>query len=47
VVAGDGSVVAAEVFELKYTYDERTEDGFYASRALEAVKRRLEHPEEL
>lgn len=47
VVAGDGSVVAAEVFELKYTYDERTEDGFYASRALQAVKRRLEHPEEL
>ncbi len=47
VVDASGSVVAAEIFELKYTYDERTEDGFYASRAIEAVKRRLEHPEEL
>ncbi len=40
-------IVAAEVFDLKYTYDERTEDGFYVSRGLERVRYRLEHPEEL
>lgn len=47
VVAADGSVVSAEVFEIKFTYDERTEDGFYAARVLGAIKHRLEHPEEL
>ena len=47
IVAADGSVVAAEVFEMKYTYDERTEDGFYASRAISLLKHLLEHPEEL
>ncbi|HEY8516077.1 MAG TPA: 2-oxo acid dehydrogenase subunit E2 [Candidatus Binatia bacterium] len=46
-VAEDGSVVAREVFELKYTFDERTEDGFYAARALERLKDLLEHPEQL
>src|SRR5205085_4789158 len=34
VVNEAGEVVAAEVFDLKYTYDERTEDGFYVARGL-------------
>lgn len=46
-VADDGSVRAREVFVLKYTFDERTEDGFYAARALERLKYLLEHPREL
>lgn len=46
-VAEDGSVRSREVFELKYTFDERTEDGFYAARALERLKSLLEHPREL
>jgi hypothetical protein len=32
---------------LKYTYDERIEDGLYAARSLELVHARLEHPEKL
>lgn len=32
---------------LKWTFDERTEDGFYAARALELVRERLESPEKL
>jgi hypothetical protein len=40
-------IVPAEVFDLKYTYDERTEDGFYVSRGLAMITRRLENPEEL
>ncbi|HEY2773071.1 MAG TPA: 2-oxo acid dehydrogenase subunit E2 [Candidatus Binatia bacterium] len=47
VVDDDGKIVAAEVFDLKYTYDERTEDGFYVSRALAGIKRRLESPDQL
>lgn len=47
VVAADGSVTSREVFGLKFTFDERTEDGFYAARALERLKDLLEHPEAL
>ncbi len=47
IVNEAGLVVAAEVFELKYTYDERTEDGFYVSRGLDLIRHRLENPEEL
>jgi hypothetical protein len=47
VVDEAGQVVAAEVFELKYTYDERTEDGFYVARGLDLIRHRLEHPGEL
>ena len=47
VVDESGNVVAAETFELKYTYDERTEDGFYVARGLEFVKSCLENPERL
>jgi 2-oxoacid dehydrogenases acyltransferase (catalytic domain) len=46
-VAADGSVGSREVFVLKYTFDERTEDGFYAARALERLQHLLEHPREL
>jgi len=45
IVNDAGLVVAAEVFDLKYTYDERTEDGFYVSRGLERINYLLEHPE--
>ncbi len=37
VVHDDGSVGSHEVFTLRYTYDERVEDGFYAARALERL----------
>jgi pyruvate/2-oxoglutarate dehydrogenase complex dihydrolipoamide acyltransferase (E2) component len=46
-VRDDGSVASREVFELKFTFDERTEDGFYAARGLERLKHLLEHPAEL
>jgi hypothetical protein len=46
-VAEDGSVRSREIFVLKYTFDERTEDGFYAARALERLRYLLEHPAEL
>jgi hypothetical protein len=37
LVHDDGRVGSHEVFVLRYTYDERIEDGFYAARALEAL----------
>jgi len=47
VVRDDGSVGKREVFTLRYTYDERIEDGFYAARALERLQALLEVPERL
>lgn len=47
VVLPDGSVTSREVVALRYTYDERVEDGFYAARALERLQALLEHPESL
>jgi len=47
VVLSDGSVASREVFTLRYTYDERVEDGFYAARALERLQGYLEAPERL
>jgi hypothetical protein len=44
VVADDGRVESREVFALRYTYDERVEDGFYAARALERLRAFLEAP---
>jgi hypothetical protein len=41
----DGSVRALEVLPLRYTYDERIEDGFYAARALERLQAILEAPD--
>ncbi len=32
---------------LKYTFDERIEDGLYVARGLERIKEHLEHPEKL
>jgi hypothetical protein len=47
MVLSDGSVGSREVFMLRYTYDERIEDGFYAARALERVSALLEDPDQL
>jgi len=47
VVRDDGSVASREVFTLRYTYDERVEDGFYAARALERLQALLEDPARL
>jgi hypothetical protein len=32
---------------LKWTFDERVEDGFYAARGLDLVRERLENPDKL
>jgi hypothetical protein len=47
VVLADGSVGSQERFTLRYTYDERIEDGFYAARALELVHALLQAPSRL
>lgn len=47
VVLDDGSVASREVVVLRYTYDERIEDGFYAARALERLQALLEDPRQL
>ncbi len=47
VVRDDGTVASHEVFTLRYTYDERVEDGFYAARALERLAACLASPEQL
>jgi len=47
VVLDDGSVTSRETFALRYTYDERVEDGFYAARALERLQALLEDPARL
>jgi hypothetical protein len=44
VVRDDGSVGSQEIFVLRYTYDERIEDGFYAARALDALAAHLADP---
>jgi hypothetical protein len=47
LVRDDGTVTSHEVFTLRYTYDERVEDGFYAARALERLAACLADPEQL
>jgi len=47
VVRDDGRVESEEVFTLRYTYDERVEDGFYAARALERMAAVLASPAEI
>lgn len=47
LVREDGTVTSHEVFTLRYTYDERVEDGFYAARALERLAACLASPSEL
>jgi hypothetical protein len=44
VVYDNGSVGSREVFRMRYTYDERVEDGFYAARALERLAACLADP---
>jgi hypothetical protein len=47
VVTAEGRVEARRVATLKYTYDERVEDGFYCARAVARMKELLESPEQL
>src|SRR5262245_35573695 len=47
LVHDDGSVTSHEVFTLRYTYDERVEDGFYAARALERLAAYLASADDL
>jgi len=47
VATEDGHVEARRVSTLKYTYDERIEDGFYCARAIKRMKELLEEPERL
>lgn len=47
VADDDGRIVARRVATLKYTYDERIEDGFYCARAVARMKQLLEEPESL
>jgi hypothetical protein len=47
VVFENGSVGSREVFVMRYTYDERVEDGFYAARALERLAACLAEPASL
>jgi hypothetical protein len=44
VVFENGSVGSREMFRIRYTYDERIEDGFYAARALERLAACLADP---
>lgn len=47
VVRDDDTVGVQEVIALRYTYDERVEDGFYAARALERLRAHLLDPARL
>jgi len=42
----DGTIVVQPTATLRYTFDERAEDGLYAQRALELLRARVEDPEE-
>jgi len=44
MVADDGSIEARPAVRLKYSYDERVEDGMYCARALDSFKQRIEAP---
>lgn len=43
-VIEDGRVVARPQLTIRYTFDERVEDGLYCARALQLVKQRIEDP---
>jgi hypothetical protein len=47
VVFENGSVGSREIFRMRYTYDERIEDGFYAARGLERLAACLADPAHL
>jgi hypothetical protein len=40
----DGKLVAKPMLTLRYSYDERIEDGHYCARALKIVEQRVENP---
>jgi len=44
VVVDDGSIEARSIVKLKFTYDERVEDGLYAAKALELLKTYMQSP---
>ncbi len=44
VVGDDGSVTTRRVCSIKYSFDERIEDGLYCATGLEHLKRMLEDP---
>lgn len=40
----DKAIVVRPILTIRYTYDERVEDGFYAAKALELLRQRIEDP---
>lgn len=46
-IVEDGKVVPCKVVSMKWTFDERIEDGYNASRAAATVTRFIENPEQL
>jgi hypothetical protein len=47
VVTADDTLAVGKVAEVRYTFDERITDGYYAARSLEIFERLIAHPEEL
>lgn len=45
VLTSDGAPMTRRVATLRFTFDERIEDGLYCARALELLKQRLEQPD--
>ena len=45
VSGDDGTVTTRTVVRLKYSFDERVEDGLYCARALDLLRERIEDPE--
>jgi pyruvate/2-oxoglutarate dehydrogenase complex dihydrolipoamide acyltransferase (E2) component len=43
-VVVDGQLVARPMLTLRYTFDERVEDGLYCARALKLFAERVEDP---
>lgn len=44
LIDGAGAVVVRPTLAIRYTYDERIEDGLYCARGLELIQRRVEDP---
>jgi hypothetical protein len=44
-VVRDSVIVARPILPIRYSFDERVEDGLYCARALELLRARIEHPE--
>ncbi len=47
VVDEDGAIVARDVMETRWSFDERIADGFYCARSLEIFRSLVQHPERL